>query len=223
MWFFGLIGLGICALMVRAALEVWRRSRSPEEGRKELLDVLAVDNAYIGYRQMRVLQYVRPADGVVLVQVYDGVDRSQRHEAALLKMEDEGIDTGFFRGAFEDVLRKLGKTTDPKLVKYKNKMMSTLIKYRRAATGVQFSPIESKQYQQMLPNYGQEYHVNLASIDGMIEAMQVNDRSFWSDRLGSEEAAAWLSGSGPALGSSSGGGGKLIELNIPGVKVYREN
>ena len=75
---------------------VWketRRSRSPEEGKKELLDVLAVDNAYIGYRQMRVLQYVRPADGVVLVQVYDGVDRSQRHEAELLKMEDEGIRT----------------------------------------------------------------------------------------------------------------------------------
>ena len=30
MWFYGVIGLGICALMVRAALEVWRRSRPPE-------------------------------------------------------------------------------------------------------------------------------------------------------------------------------------------------
>ncbi len=31
MWFYGVIGLGICALMVRAALEVWQRRRPSED------------------------------------------------------------------------------------------------------------------------------------------------------------------------------------------------
>ena len=70
------------------------RQLLPEaERKKELLDVLSVEKAYTGYRSMRVLQFVRPIDGAVLVQVYDGGVRSPRHEAALLKMEHEGLQT----------------------------------------------------------------------------------------------------------------------------------
>ncbi|MBN1450024.1 MAG: helix-turn-helix transcriptional regulator [Anaerolineales bacterium] len=73
---------------------VWKevkRSLSQVQQNKELLDVLEVENWHIGYRPMRVLQYVNRSSGDVIVHVYDGVERSSRHEVALLKMEQEGI------------------------------------------------------------------------------------------------------------------------------------
>jgi len=73
---------------------VWREvQRQLPEGQrnKELLDVLAVENAFLGYRPMRILQFIRPDDGAVIVHSYDGVERSPRHEAALLKMQNEGL------------------------------------------------------------------------------------------------------------------------------------
>jgi DNA-binding MarR family transcriptional regulator len=73
---------------------VWRevqRSLPKTERKRELLDVLEVERAFVGYRYMRVLQFIRRADGATLVHVYDGVESSPRHEAALLKMEEEGI------------------------------------------------------------------------------------------------------------------------------------
>lgn len=73
---------------------IWRgvrQSLAEVERKKELLDVLSVEKVYTGYRTMRVLQFIRPSDGAVQVQVYDGSVRSARHEAALLKMEYEGL------------------------------------------------------------------------------------------------------------------------------------
>lgn len=118
----------------------------------------------------------------------------------LESMEKDGINTGFLTGTFEDVMRKIGKTTDPRFAKYKNKMKNTLVRYRRAATGVQFSPIESADYEQMFPNYRQEMPVNTAVIEGMLEAMDVYDRSYWEDRLGSAEAADWIRGAAGGTG-----------------------
>jgi DNA-binding MarR family transcriptional regulator len=79
---------------VIALRRVWRevqRTLPKGEHNKELLDVLGIEKAFLGYRPMRVLQFIRRADGVVLPHVYDGVERSPQHEAALLKMEAEGI------------------------------------------------------------------------------------------------------------------------------------
>jgi len=73
---------------------VWRevqRTLPKMEHKRDLLDVLKVERAFVGYRPMRVLQFIRRADGALLLHVYDGVERSPRHEAALLKMEEEGI------------------------------------------------------------------------------------------------------------------------------------
>lgn len=73
---------------------VWRevrRSLATAYQSKELLEIITREKWFLGYRIMRVLQFVNRDDGAIIVHVYDGVDRSPRHEVALLKMEDEGI------------------------------------------------------------------------------------------------------------------------------------
>jgi phosphatidylserine/phosphatidylglycerophosphate/cardiolipin synthase-like enzyme len=73
---------------------VWletRRSLPKSDQSKELLDVLEIENWFLGYRTMRVLQYINRNNGNLIVHVYDGVERSSRHEIALLKMEEEGL------------------------------------------------------------------------------------------------------------------------------------
>lgn len=56
----------------------------------DLVGIVSVENAFIGYRSMYVLQYASEADGSPLVHVYDGVERSTRHEVALMQMVTEG-------------------------------------------------------------------------------------------------------------------------------------
>lgn len=55
--------------------------------RRELSEILAVEKSWTAYRSMRVLQFVRPEDGALQVEVYDGSEHSPSHVSALLQME----------------------------------------------------------------------------------------------------------------------------------------
>lgn len=57
--------------------------------KRELIDVTDVDKTWVAYRIMRVLQFIRPDDGDLQVEVYDGVERTNIHEAVLLRMEED--------------------------------------------------------------------------------------------------------------------------------------
>lgn len=108
------------------------------------------------------------------------------------ELKASGVPTGWMTGTAEDLMRKIGQTTDPRLVSLKARLMDSMIQYRRAATGVQFSERESRDYQSMFPNYSQSFPVNEAAIDGLSRAMASNDRSYWVGRLGKKGAALVL-------------------------------
>ena len=60
--------------------------------KREVLEINEVEKVFVGYRMMRVSASTPHKDhGTVQVHVYDGAERSPRHEAALLKMHEEGI------------------------------------------------------------------------------------------------------------------------------------
>jgi DNA-binding MarR family transcriptional regulator len=63
----------------------------PLSDKRELVDILEIEKIWTAYRRMRILQYVREADGAVLVQVFDRGDRSIEHEAALINMESKRL------------------------------------------------------------------------------------------------------------------------------------
>jgi hypothetical protein len=99
--------------------------------------------------------------------------------------------------------RKLGTTTNPEYVRLANRLMGTLINYRRSATGAQFSEKESSQYELMFPNYRNNLPVNLALIDGLEREMRTYDSAFWKHKLG--EGGAKL-----VLGDTSTDGGGAV-------------
>ncbi len=105
-------------------------------------------------------------------------------KSMIKELQAAGVPTGWLTGNMEDLARKLGTSTNPKYVAFKNRLMDTLIQYRRAATGVAFSERESRDYKSMLPNYSQDLPVNLATIDGLQRAMETNDRVYWENKLG---------------------------------------
>jgi hypothetical protein len=118
--------------------------------------------------------------------------------SALLKK----VPTNMAVGTMENLVRKLGTSTNPEYAELGNALMSTLIQYRRAATGVQFSERENADYLKMFPNYRNTLPVNLALIRGLEESMASYDRAYWKHKLG--EKGAELIGVLP--GSSYGGG-----------------
>lgn len=104
-------------------------------------------------------------------------------------MAKAGIPTNILSGTAEDVMRKLGKTNNPAYVKMAQNLQDVLINYRRAATGAQFGEAEGKQYEKMFPKYTNDLPVNVALIDGLLDAMKGRDRFYWEYKLGPEGAA----------------------------------
>jgi hypothetical protein len=68
-----------------------RRAQTKEAQAKDLIEITGIDKSFLGYRPMRILQFVRPEDRELLVHVYDGAERSLRHEIALMHMEKNRI------------------------------------------------------------------------------------------------------------------------------------
>jgi len=99
------------------------------------------------------------------------------------------LPTGWLVGIMENLHRKVGMSTDTRYVELANRLMGTLINYRRAATGVQFGQIESDQYKAMFPNYGNLAEVNVSLIDGLLDEMDSYDSTYWIHKLGAEGAA----------------------------------
>lgn len=97
-------------------------------------------------------------------------------------------DTNIVSGTIEDTVRKLGTSTDPKMVEVGSRISQALFNYRRAMTGVQFSLAESNQYNKLFPNYNNTVPVNLALLDGLLGSMGTADRTFWEQKLGAKGA-----------------------------------
>lgn len=66
-----------------------QKDTSPLMERRELVELISIEKSWTAYRVMRVLQYIRPDDNAIQVQVYDRGERSMEHEAALLTMESQ--------------------------------------------------------------------------------------------------------------------------------------
>lgn len=106
----------------------------------------------------------------------------------LRELKAKGVPTNWLAGNVEDLARKLGTSTNTEYVALGNRLMGTLINYRRAATGVQFSEKEQAQYSKMFPNYTNTLPVNLALIDGLMREMKTYDRVYWEGKLGKKGA-----------------------------------
>jgi hypothetical protein len=102
----------------------------------------------------------------------------------LTELDATGYSTGPLVGGVEALARKLGNTTDARHVEIGNELADILVRYRRAATGVQFGYQEQAIYKDMFPDIGNELPVNLAQIDGLLNNMNRFDRVYWLSKVG---------------------------------------
>jgi hypothetical protein len=98
------------------------------------------------------------------------------------------LPTNWLLGNIEKIYRSVGVTQDPRYVELANRLMGTLINYRRAATGVQFGQLENQQYLRMFPTNQNIPNVNLALIDGLLHEMDSYDSTYWRHKLGERGA-----------------------------------
>lgn len=134
--------------------------------------------------------------------------------AILNEMKAKGVPTGFFAGTAEDLVRKLGKTTNPEYVALSNRLAGTLINYRRAATGVAFGEKEGAQYAKMFPNYKNDLPVNLALIQGLEREMSTYDRVYWEHKLGKDGADLIIGA--PAIAATAPKGVTVLSITPVG-------
>ena len=135
-------------------------------------------------------------------------------DAMLDELAAAGVDTNILTGTVEDVARKFGTSTDPRLVEIGARMQRALSAYTLAVSGVQFSESEAKRYEQLFPNYRNTMPVNKATIRGVRGAMEMEDRNFWERKLGKNGAALVV-----GIGGGGGGSGSTDTTTPPATDV----
>ena len=104
----------------------------------------------------------------------------------LKSYEDAGGDTNIFTGTVENALAKAGTVRDPELRKIAVKITKARQQYRRAMTGVAFSPGENLEYDKIFPDINKTAEFNSAVIDGLKEAFRGDVDFFYGFQMGND-------------------------------------
>jgi hypothetical protein len=105
-------------------------------------------------------------------------------QTLLQQYKATGGDTGLLTGTEEQIKNKLGKTKDPNLAIINNQILMAFQQYRRAMTGVAFSPAETAEYAKIFPGIGKEENWNDASMTSVKATMLRNSKLFYDTALG---------------------------------------
>jgi hypothetical protein len=108
---------------------------------------------------------------------------------ALDGLKAAGVTTNILRGSVEDVARRLGDTTDARLVRLRTTIRENLIRYRQSISGAAFSAAESQEYEELNPSYRNTATLNQALVESLRDAMRRRDRTYWEQKLGADGAA----------------------------------
>ncbi len=111
----------------------------------------------------------------------------------------KSVPTGFVKGTWEDTMRALGNTSDPKMVELGTRMGTVLANYMRSISGAAVADKEAERLQKLIPNYRNSLSVNLGQLKGFSEAIKSFDRGFYEDVFGQDYD--WVMGSGGGSGA----------------------
>lgn len=124
--------------------------------------------------------------------------------------KSKGVDTNLISGNVTDVAEKLGTTNNPALSYISSRIASILQVYRRAMTGVAFSPAESKQYEQLFPSTTKTGELNTTKIQALRDSLDSNNRAVLGFAMGDNNYNALF---GPSNTNQLPSQGQVIEYN----------
>ena len=104
----------------------------------------------------------------------------------LKAFEDAGGDTNIFTGTLEEIARKAGLVKEPELRKVAVKITKARQQYRRAMTGVAFSPGENLEYDKVFPDINKTAEFNTAVINGLRESFRGDVDFFYGFMMGED-------------------------------------
>ena len=107
-------------------------------------------------------------------------------EKDLKEFERKGGDTNIFTGTLEEIAGKVGEVKNKELRKVAVKILAARQKYRRAMTGVAFSPGENLEYDKIFPSIAKTQNFNSAAIEGLREVLQGDVDFFLSSAIGED-------------------------------------
>lgn len=114
---------------------------------------------------------------------------------ALQSYYDKGGSTGIFRGTEEDIMKAVGRISDPTLRSIATRIQSAIINYRRSVSGAAFTESEAAQYESLFPNIKNGAELNLNTIDTLMSTFNNATERFYRDRIGESNYNAIFSGS----------------------------
>jgi len=108
---------------------------------------------------------------------YTAVNQLNEIEGLLKEYEAKGGKTDIFTGTQEQVVQKLGQTTNSDLAYIGNRILGALVAYRSAVSGANFTEDEKKQYTAMFPSIGKSGALNSALINSLRDSFNTDIRS----------------------------------------------
>lgn len=107
-------------------------------------------------------------------------------QSLLAQAQAKGIDTNILTGNATNVAEKLGATNNPDLSYISSRILAILQTYRRAMTGVAFSPAESAQYEKLFPGTTKNGDLNTAKISALVDSLNSNNKAALSFYIGDQ-------------------------------------
>jgi hypothetical protein len=117
----------------------------------------------------------------------DAINQLDRIQGLLNEYQAAGGNTGILSGTNEQLMEKVGKTSNPKLAQIGNTVAAAIIDYRHAVSGAAFTASEAAQYEQMFPSTKNGTALNNALISSLKETFNAKQRNAIGTRLGSPE------------------------------------
>lgn len=96
-------------------------------------------------------------------------------------------DTNILTGTIQDIQRKIGTAGDPELAKIGTRITQALQIYRSSVTGAAWGEQEDQEYNQLFPSFKNTNKLNTAIVDGMLEALNANNRVYLETVLGGKD------------------------------------
>lgn len=125
--------------------------------------------------------------------------------------------TGLVKGSLINIGTKLGQSDDPDLQYIGSRIQQELQVYRRAMTGVAFSPQESAQYEKIFPDITNVDELNTTKIQALTDGLNNNNRTDLSFAIGGKNYDSIFGADTASLPSQTVKGGSTVSY---GGKQY---
>ncbi len=107
-------------------------------------------------------------------------------KADLQRYQQMGGDTGILSSTREEIMRKLGRSTNPELLKIGVEINDLFFRLRNEMTGAAFSPEESSNYAQQLPELKNQYGVNITLANAYEDLLKTKREAQLRSQMGSQ-------------------------------------